>query len=43
MLAMGLSLSSADFRACAARPAPILLGFLAQYSILPLAGKQKTS
>ncbi|GAB4815674.1 hypothetical protein N2152v2_002720 [Parachlorella kessleri] len=36
MLAMGLSLSTEDFRKCAANPVPILLGFLCQYSVLPL-------
>ena len=36
MLAMGLSLSTDDFRRCAANPVPILLGFFCQYSILPL-------
>ncbi|KAL4527435.1 hypothetical protein Ndes2526B_g08877 [Nannochloris sp. 'desiccata'] len=36
MLAMGLSLSMDDFRKCAANPTPILLGFVCQYSVLPL-------
>ena len=36
MLSMGLSLSIEDFKKCAATPVPILLGFLCQYSILPL-------
>ncbi len=36
MLAMGLSLSMDDFRKCAANPIPILLGFICQYSVLPL-------
>jgi BASS family bile acid:Na+ symporter len=35
MLAMGLSLSTEDFRKCAANPVPILLGFVCQYSVLP--------
>lgn len=36
MLAMGLSLSMDDFKNCAANPIPILLGFVCQYSVLPL-------
>jgi hypothetical protein len=36
MLAMGLSLTKEDFRKCAANPVPILLGFVCQYSVLPL-------
>lgn len=38
MLAMGLSLSSEDFRKCAANPVPILMGFVCQFSIMPLLG-----
>ncbi|EFN55282.1 hypothetical protein CHLNCDRAFT_134211 [Chlorella variabilis] len=33
---MGLSLTKEDFQKCAANPVPILLGFICQYSILPL-------
>lgn len=36
MLAMGLSLTTEDFKKCAANPVPILLGFVCQYSILPI-------
>lgn len=36
MLAMGLSLTKEDFKKCAANPVPILLGFVCQYSVLPL-------
>lgn len=36
MLAMGLSLTKEDFVKCAASPVPILLGFVCQYSILPI-------
>ena len=36
MLAMGLSLTLDDFRNCLKQPVPILLGFVCQYSILPL-------
>jgi len=36
MLSMGLSLSMDDFKKCAANPVPIFLGFLCQYSILPV-------
>ena len=36
MLAMGLSLRASDFKACAANPVPILLGFVMQYSVLPI-------
>ncbi|MCF0208832.1 MAG: bile acid:sodium symporter family protein [Bacteroidaceae bacterium] len=36
MLTMGLTLSTADFRALAHRPFDLLLGTLAQYTIMPL-------
>ena len=36
MLSMGLSLSMEDFKKCASNPIPILLGFVCQYSVLPL-------
>lgn len=36
MLSMGLSLSLEDFKKCAEQPIPILLGFVCQYSILPI-------
>ena len=36
MLAMGLSLTLDDFRQCLKQPVPIVLGFICQYSILPL-------
>lgn len=36
MLAMGLSLTTDDFKKCASKPIPILLGFLCQYCLLPL-------
>jgi bile acid:Na+ symporter, BASS family len=38
MLAMGLTLTVNDFKACAQRPAPILVGYLAQYLVKPLLG-----
>lgn len=38
MLCMGLTLSVADFKACARRPAPILVGYVAQYCIKPVLG-----
>jgi len=38
MLSMGLTLTFDDFKQCAANPAPILVGYLAQYCIKPLAG-----
>jgi len=38
MLCMGLTLSVADFKACAKQPAPILVGYLAQYLVKPLLG-----
>lgn len=38
MLCMGLTLSVADFKACAARPAPILVGYVAQYFVKPVLG-----
>ena len=36
MLSMGLSLTLDDFRKCLQQPIPILLGFVCQYSILPI-------
>lgn len=36
MLAMGLSLTTEDFKKCASNPVPILLGFVCQYSVLPI-------
>lgn len=36
MLSMGLSLSLEDFQKCAKQPIPIFLGFVCQYSILPM-------
>lgn len=36
MLTMGLTLSTADFKALARRPFDLLLGTIAQYSIMPL-------
>ena len=36
MLSMGLSLSLEDFKKCAQQPVPIFLGFVCQYSILPI-------
>ena len=38
MLTMGLTLTIADFKKCAERPAPILVGYLAQYFIKPMLG-----
>jgi bile acid:Na+ symporter, BASS family len=38
MLAMGLTLTVADFKKCAERPAPILVGYMAQYLIKPMLG-----
>lgn len=38
MLGMGITLSVGDFRRVLAAPRPILLGFLAQFSIMPLSG-----
>lgn len=38
MLCMGLTLSVADFKACAKRPAPILVGYVAQYMVKPVLG-----
>jgi BASS family bile acid:Na+ symporter len=38
MLAMGLTLTVNDFKRCAERPAPILVGYLAQYLVKPLLG-----
>lgn len=38
MLCMGLTLSVADFKACAKRPAPILVGYVAQYVVKPVLG-----
>ena len=38
MLSMGLTLTFEDFRQCAMQPVPILVGYLAQYIIKPLAG-----
>jgi BASS family bile acid:Na+ symporter len=35
---MGLTLTIADFKECAKRPAPILVGYLAQYVVKPLLG-----
>jgi len=36
MLSMGLSLTLDDFRKCLQQPIPILLGFVCQYSVLPI-------
>lgn len=36
MLSMGLSLTLDDFRKCIQQPIPILLGFVCQYSVLPI-------
>ncbi|MEO2192071.1 MAG: bile acid:sodium symporter family protein [bacterium] len=36
MLSMGLSLTLDDFRQCLKQPIPILLGFVCQYSVLPI-------
>ena len=36
MLSMGLSIKLDDFRQCLRQPVPILLGFICQYSILPV-------
>lgn len=38
MLGMGLTLSLEDFRAIARMPGSVALGFVAQYTIMPLAG-----
>ena len=38
MLTMGLTLTVNDFKKCAERPAPILVGYAAQYFIKPLLG-----
>ena len=38
MLGMGLTLSVADFKAIARMPGSVALGFVAQYTIMPLAG-----
>jgi Sodium Bile acid symporter family len=38
MLSMGLTLTVADFKKCAERPAPILVGYAAQYFIKPMLG-----
>lgn len=38
MLGMGLTLSIQDFKAIAQMPGSVVLGFLAQYTIMPLAG-----
>lgn len=38
MLGMGLTLSLEDFRAIGRMPGSVALGFIAQYSIMPLAG-----
>lgn len=38
MLGMGITLDVADFRRVAARPGPVLIGFVAQYTIMPLLG-----
>lgn len=38
MLTMGLTLTVKDFQQCAKQPAPILVGYLAQYLLKPLLG-----
>jgi bile acid:Na+ symporter, BASS family len=38
MLAMGLTLTFKDFQMCLERPAPILVGYFAQYLIKPMLG-----
>ncbi len=38
MLGMGLTLSLADFKAIGRMPGSVALGFIAQYTIMPLAG-----
>ena len=38
MLSMGLTLTVNDFKKCAERPGPILVGYAAQYFIKPLLG-----
>lgn len=38
MLAMGLTLTFKDFQMCVQRPAPILVGYFAQYLVKPLLG-----
>lgn len=38
MLGMGVTLTVAEFRAALRLPRPVLLGFLAQYTIMPLLG-----
>eukprot|EP00208_Stichococcus_sp_RCC1054_P003742 CAMPEP_0206139832 /NCGR_PEP_ID=MMETSP1473-20131121/7478_1 /ASSEMBLY_ACC=CAM_ASM_001109 /TAXON_ID=1461547 /ORGANISM="Stichococcus sp, Strain RCC1054" /LENGTH=407 /DNA_ID=CAMNT_0053533751 /DNA_START=26 /DNA_END=1249 /DNA_ORIENTATION=+ len=38
MLSMGLTLTVEDFKQCAAKPAPILVGYFGQYCIKPLLG-----
>lgn len=38
MLAMGLTLTFKDFQMCLERPAPILVGYFAQYLVKPLLG-----
>ena len=38
MLAMGLTLSLEDFKAVGRMPGSVALGFIAQYTIMPLAG-----
>ncbi len=38
MLGMGLTLSIADFKAIGRMPGSVVLGFVAQYTIMPLAG-----
>ena len=38
MLGMGLTLSVEDFKAIARMPGSVVLGFVAQYTIMPLAG-----
>jgi bile acid:Na+ symporter, BASS family len=38
MLTMGLTLTVDDFKKCAERPGPILVGYLAQYLIKPMLG-----